>query len=167
MSCSGPQNGHAEPVEAWSKIGFISGSGTTTEPKKYSFEISTNKLTGDVLKFRLKQLDADGRVSYSNEIEVVLNRPNVFSLEQNYPNPFNPVTSINYRLSAVSDVKLVVFDLLGREVLTLVHKNEEAGQHTISFNAESLTSGVYFYRLNAKTASGSKFVSTRKMVLMK
>lgn len=154
-------------AEAFRKVGFIQGNGTTTEPKDYSFEISTKYFVGEILKIRLKQIDADGNYSYSNEIEITLNRPNEFSLEQNYPNPFNPNTEISYQLSAVSHVSLVVYDLLGREVVALVNEKKEAGKYSVTVDAGHLTSGVYFYRLNASSKSGSKFVSTRKMVLVK
>lgn len=92
--------------------------------------------------------------------------PTEFSLAQNYPNPFNPETSIPFALPARANVKLAVFDLLGREVATLVEGTFEAGEHTVSFNGADLASGVYFYRLNAQAGEQS-FNSTRKLVLMK
>ena len=85
-----------------------------------------------------------------------------YRLFQNYPNPFNPSTAISYQLSAVSDVKLVVFDLLGREVATLVNEKKEAGKYVVNLNASSLTSGVYFYKLTA-----GSFSETKKMMLVK
>jgi hypothetical protein len=92
--------------------------------------------------------------------------PQKFSLEQNFPNPFNPSTTIQYSLEKASPVSLTVYDLIGGEVATLVSGNQEAGTHTIQFNSNlgttNLTSGVYFYRLNA-----GSFVSIRKMILMK
>jgi hypothetical protein len=88
--------------------------------------------------------------------------PLVTRLEQNFPNPFNPTTLIRYQLSGVSDVELVVFDLLGREVATLVNRKEGAGIHEVIFDAAGLSSGVYFYRLAA-----GDFVSTRKLLLLK
>ncbi|HTY35475.1 MAG TPA: T9SS type A sorting domain-containing protein, partial [Bacteroidota bacterium] len=75
--------------------------------------------------------------------------PRVF-LAQNYPNPFNPSTAISYRLSAVSEVTLKVFDLLGREVATLVNGTMMAGTHIAVWDASRFSSGVYFYRLQTK-----------------
>lgn len=92
--------------------------------------------------------------------------PTEFSLAQNYPNPFNPETTIPFALPMRANVKLSVFDLLGREVATLINGNMEAGSHTISFNGNDLSSGVYFYRLDAQAGEAS-FNSTRKLVLMK
>lgn len=85
-----------------------------------------------------------------------------FSLEQNYPNPFNPSTTIRFSIPQKSKVELKVFDILGRELLKLVDEIKAAGNYTVEFNAGSLTSGVYFYRLKTDT-----FVSIRKMLLLK
>jgi len=84
------------------------------------------------------------------------------NLNQNYPNPFNPVTAISYQLPATSNIKLVVYDLLGREIKTLVNQTQTAGIHQVDFDASSLPSGIYLYRLQ----SGSKSV-TKKMTVMK
>jgi ligand-binding sensor domain-containing protein len=85
-----------------------------------------------------------------------------FALEQNYPNPFNPTTGIRYQVSGTSDVRLEVFDMLGRKVSTLVNERQAAGAYQVSFNAANLSSGVYFYKLQA-----GSFTETRKMMLIK
>ncbi len=92
--------------------------------------------------------------------------PAEFSLMQNYPNPFNPETNIPFALPVRSQVKLSVFDLLGREVATLADGPFEAGLHTVNWNASEMSSGVYFYRLDAQGGQ-QNFNSTRKVVLMK
>ena len=88
--------------------------------------------------------------------------PTAFALDQNYPNPFNPSTVISYQLPINSAVKLAVYDLLGREVQTLVNTRQAAGRYSTMFTAASLPSGVYFYRLQAGT-----FMQTKKMLLLK
>jgi len=88
--------------------------------------------------------------------------PEVYTLEQNYPNPFNPSTTIVFELPRISQVTLTVYDLLGREVSVLVNEGMSAGHHEATFDASSLSSGVYFYRLQA-----GDFVSTKKMVVLK
>jgi hypothetical protein len=88
--------------------------------------------------------------------------PKVFALHQNYPNPFNPTTGIRFQVSVVSDVRLVVYDILGREVAVLVHEQKMPGMYEVEFAASGLASGVYMYRL----ATG-QYVECRKMVLMK
>jgi carboxyl-terminal processing protease len=88
--------------------------------------------------------------------------PAKFSLSQNYPNPFNPSTVISYQLPVYSHVTLKVFDLLGREVATLVNEEKRAGSYEVTFNGKNLSSGVYFYRLQA-----GEFVQTKKLILQK
>ena len=88
--------------------------------------------------------------------------PVKFELQQNYPNPFNPTTVISFQLPAYSHVKLIVYDVIGREIATLVNENKPAGNYTIQFNANKLTSGVYFCRME----SGS-FSQTKKLLLLK
>ena len=85
-----------------------------------------------------------------------------FDLYQNYPNPFNPATTINYTIPERSNVSLKVYDLTGREIATLVKEVQEAGGHSVNFNAEKLSSGVYFYKIAA-----GKFISVKKMILIK
>jgi hypothetical protein len=98
--------------------------------------------------------------------------PTTFALEQNYPNPFNPATTIRYQLPVESRVMIRVFDLLGREVHTLVEATQAAGYYQVSFNATALASGVYFYRMEAlpvtSVAGGSSaFHQLRKLVVVK
>jgi hypothetical protein len=88
--------------------------------------------------------------------------PREYALHQNYPNPFNPVTQIRFDLPQASDVKLRVYDLLGREVRTLIHERLAAGEHHTAFDASALPSGIYFYRLQAGPYTGSK-----KLVVLK
>ena len=88
--------------------------------------------------------------------------PKTFVLEQNYPNPFNPTTTIRYQLPQSATVSLKIYDVLGREVQTLVNERQAAGQYSVPFNADGLASGVYFYRLQA-----GSFVQTKKMMLIK
>jgi hypothetical protein len=92
-----------------------------------------------------------------------------FALEQNYPNPFNPSTIINYKIPMSSDVRLDVFDMLGRKVATLVSERQNAGSYQTTFNAGYFSSGVYFYRLEVRSAGSraATFNQTKKMLLVK
>lgn len=92
--------------------------------------------------------------------------PKEYGLSQNYPNPFNPTTTISYQLPASGNVTLRVYDILGRGVSTLVDGRENAGRYAITFDGSRLASGVYFYRLIAE-GNGKRFVSTKKLLLMK
>jgi hypothetical protein len=88
--------------------------------------------------------------------------PKAFDLKQNYPNPFNPVTKISFAIPKQSMTTLKIFDVLGREVSTLVNGNVEAGYYVYDFDASSLSSGVYFYKMTA-----GNFEKTMKMIVMK
>lgn len=144
-------------------VGFVNGKGTTTQIQNYSFTESNLPLGN--YAYRLKQIDFDGTFEFSNVIEVSVVAPREFSLEQNFPNPFNPSTMISFSLKTDADVSLKVFNLLGQEIATLFNGRLTAGIQQISFNAENLTSGVYFYRIDAKGIDGTNFSSTKKMIL--
>ncbi len=88
--------------------------------------------------------------------------PNKFELSQNYPNPFNPSTRIKYQVAINSQVSLKVYDVLGDEVATLVNEEKPAGSYEVEFDASHLSSGVYFYKLQA-----GSFVETRKIILLR
>jgi hypothetical protein len=144
----------------YSKIGFISGHGTTTEIQNYTF--TDEELESGTYFYRLKQLDYDGSFEYSSEVKVEILTPTYFTLKQNYPNPFNPNTTISFSIPNESNVIMKVFDLVGNEVKTLVNEKFSAGIYTVEFDAANLPSGVYFYQLEA-----GDFVNTKKMVIMK
>ncbi len=144
----------------WTKIGFVPGFGTTTEPKSYSF-IDSKLETGNY-NYRLKQIDLDGSFAYSNTINIKIEQPFVFTLDQNYPNPFNPVTSIQYAIANKQFVKLIVYDVLGNEIAVLVNEEKPAGKYEVSWNASNLASGAYIYRLQS-----GLFVSSKKIMLLR
>lgn len=154
--------GEANEVSGgFNSIAFIPGKGTTTESHSYQFQVESSKFNANRLEFRLKQIDLDGNYSYSQILTVNVS-PNHFELTQNYPNPFNPITVISYKLQVQSDVRLVVFDLLGREVATLVNEKKEAGNYNAVFDASTFSAGIYFYKLSA-----GEFSVTKKMLLVK
>lgn len=147
-------------VSKWEKIGFVEGHGNSNSPKYYNY--TDNTLSGgNKFMYRLKQIDLDGTFEYSDEIEVEV-LPNEYVLEQNFPNPFNPTTSINFSLPKISKAKLVIYDLLGREVATLVNSELPAGLHTVNFDASDLGSGVYIYSLKTED-----FSQIKRMLLVK
>ncbi len=94
-------------------------------------------------------------------------KPHNYSLGQNFPNPFNPTTTIGYKLSALSSVTLKIYDVLGREVTTLVNGRQNEGSYTVKFDASRLSSGLYFYKLVAQDNNGRGLVSTKKLMLLK
>ena len=88
--------------------------------------------------------------------------PRVFDLQQNYPNPFNPSTTIQYSIKENTLVSLKIYDILGREITTLINEVKTAGIYKVNFDASNLSSGVYFYKLTA-----GNFIETKKMILLR
>jgi hypothetical protein len=155
----------------WVTVGFVEGNGNTTERQSYIFSEKDLKVGSYI--YRLKQVDYDGSYEYSNEVEVDVEAPSVFTLMQNYPNPFNPMTKIEYTLPENAEVRVDIYNTLGELVSTLVNKTMEAGYQEISFDASSLPSGTYIYRINATPVGGQAkgetktFVDSKKMLLVK
>ena len=146
------------------QIGYINGSGTVNTPSTYNFE--DKNLTSGKYKYRLKQIDNNGNFEYynlNNTVEIGI--PTKFNLSQNYPNPFNPVTKIDFDLPKDSRVSIKVYDMLGREVKTIFDDFRKAGYYTAVFDASSISSGVYFYRI--MTDGETKFIMTKKLVVLK
>jgi|GEM_PF-4162335 len=148
---------------------FVAGHGTTTVPQNYSWT-QYNAAPG-TFQYRLKQVDLDGSVHYTDAVEVVVgaltgtdehNGAEVFFLSQNYPNPFNPSTLIRYSLPKASSVSLKVYNTLGQEVAVLAEGMQMAGEHRVQLNANNMVSGTYLYRL-----STDEFTSSKKLVVLR
>jgi hypothetical protein len=146
-------------------IAFVNGNGTTTQTQVYSY--TDRSVNVGQYSYRLKQVDFDGTFEYSGVVEVDVPAPAVFAMDQNYPNPFNPSTKIAFRLAVDSKVSMKVFNVLGQEVANLINTNMAAGSHNINFDASSLNSGVYLYRIEANGIDGTNFVDVKKMILTK
>ncbi|MBK6876523.1 MAG: T9SS type A sorting domain-containing protein [Ignavibacteria bacterium] len=149
----------------WTKVGNVTGNGTTNETKIYSF--TDKNLASGKYNYRLKQIDYNGNYEYfnlSNEIEIGV--PQKFDLAQNYPNPFNPSTKINFALPKDGNIVMSVFDNSGRLVSKVADGFRTAGYYTVDFSAANLSSGVYFYKLEFN-GSGSEFTKTMKMTVLK
>ncbi len=149
----------------YTTIGFVEGKGTTSEPQNYIFQ--DRLLISGKYYYRLAQFDLDGKINYSDEIEVDVKPPVKFSLSQNYPNPFNPSTRIDFSLPVKAKVQLKVFDILGQEVVNLIDSELEAGYHFTMLNSSALSSGVYIYRIEAKGLDGRNYKDSKKMILSK
>ena len=146
---------------------FTAGQGTSQSPRTYTYVDSL--VTPGVWYYRLKQIDLDRSVHYSDatRIEILTNSdrvagPKAFMVFQNYPNPFNASTTIRYGLPIRSYVSLSVFNTLGQKVATLVEGDQDVGYHSAQFDASGLSSGIYIYRI----AAGNR-TQTRKIVLVR
>lgn len=145
---------------AWATLAFINGAGNSTEKNHYSY--TDDMILTVKTSYRIKQIDFDGTASYSNVIELDPVAGINFDLGQNYPNPFNPSTKISYEVGTAANVTIKLYDVLGNEVRTIVSAPHSAGKYFIQFNAEGLSSGTYFYRMDA-----GSFSQTRKLNLIK
>ena len=153
-------------TNAWREIGFIKGAGTTSQDQRYTYQ-DTPENIGD-WAYRLKQIDANGSFEYSDPVNVSIASPQEFALGQNYPNPFNPGTVISFQIpeNVSGESMLVIYDMLGRKVRTLVSENMISGYYDITWDGENdnglpAASGIYIYYLRA-----GEFTAARKMVKM-
>jgi len=154
-------NVKSQTSNEWSKVGFVSGSGTSTDIHNYEF--TEKGLNSGKYNYRLKQIDFNGNFEYFDLAEdVMIGIPLKYYLSQNYPNPFNPVTNFDFEIPELGFVTLKIYDVMGRELLTLVNENKEPGYYTVRFDGSNLSSGVYFYRMTA-----GEFVAVKKFVLIK
>ena len=157
-------------LEEKSELGDVNASKELTQMKSLKQVVKTEKPKNIIEHVRIVSEDirkvfGSNTSSKGNEPK---NIPLVFRISQNYPNPFNPVTKINYDLPRDSKVKIVIYDILGREVKRLVNNElKTAGSYIVDFNAMNYASGVYFYRIEAEEPNGNKFVDSKKMVLLK
>ncbi len=145
----------------WSKVGFVNGRGTTTEPQAYSF--TDVGLSSGNYNYRLKQIDFDGSYKYYTLEQLVeVGIPQTYDLSQNYPNPFNPTTKITYSVPADGFVNIAVFNVLGEKVTNIVNSLQKAGSYEVTFDATNFASGMYLYRMES-----GDFVSVKKMMILK
>jgi hypothetical protein len=151
--------------ENFAQIGFVNGRGTTTEITSYNYldtEIETGKYY-----YRLKQTDFDGTFKYLNVVLVDVGIPKQFQLSQNHPNPFNPTTTIKFQLPVDANVRIELFNSIGQKVSELLNGDLSGGVHEVTFEGSNLSSGIYYYTMNAIGKDGNNFTSTKKMILMK
>ena len=154
-------NSQQSAIGSWQKIGFVAGAGTSNSSHDYLY--SDNTVAAGSFAYRLKQIDMNGSFKYSQETQVTIEAPKVFSLNQNYPNPFNPSTTIEFTIPSDGKVTLKVFDLLGRQVATLFDGMTNSGEiQRVVFDASMFPSGVYFARLDF---GGKQLL--KRMVFMK
>lgn len=144
------------------------------ETEYIDFTISTTGSGSDSVQYKIRAKDSTAKhsvfsepykINYSADpwkIAGDREQPFVFALFQNHPNPFNPATNIVFELAEPRLTTIKIYDILGQDVATLLNEQRPAGRYSVLFDASSLASGVYIYRLTA-----GSFVSTRKLMLMK
>ena len=152
-----PSLGEGETVVFRTSFGEANYIGQPIPEDEVNLTALVTQFSGTI-QLVARSLD-DFEIVTSNELT---EGPQEFSLNQNYPNPFNPSTLIRYNIAEASEVRLAVYDILGRRVATLVNELQTPGAYTVNFNANHLASGTYIYRLEA-----GNFVSIKKMMLIK
>jgi hypothetical protein len=161
-------------------LAFLQGAGTTQTPQSYSF-VDRNLPIGRYV-YRLKQVDTNGQFELSQALNVVVSGPSDFKLAQNYPNPFNSETNFNFAIKAVQteatsensfDVELIIYNLLGQKVKTLLSDERSAGFYSMHWNGtnefnEKVASGLYMYRLTVSSQKDGREVysNMRKLILL-
>ena len=145
----------------WKNVGSVKGCGTINHTQNYIFE--DKNLNSGTYNYRLKQIDYNGNFEYFDlKSNVVIGKPGSFNISQNYPNPSNPKTKINYEVAIDAKVSIKIYDIIGREVLTLVDQKQSAGYYSVIFDGTNMASGVYFYRFES-----GNYTDTKKLVLIK
>ncbi len=149
-------------MNSWTKVAFVEGHGTTSSPLNYSF--TDNSATSGKYSYRLKQIDRNGKFTYSKEVEAVIAlTPAEYTLSQNYPNPFNPSTTIRFAVKAAGQVSLKVYNAAGQEVRTLFNDAAEPEKvYSVLFDGSGMASGTYFYVLQTPASR-----EVKKMLMVK
>jgi hypothetical protein len=148
--------------EGWEIVDSVKGGGTVLSKRLYA--VTDSGAAAGMWQYRIREVDLNGEVGYSQTASTTIapsTFPAEYVLEQNYPNPFNPETTLRYALPVASHVTLSIFNPLGQIVAALVNEEQEAGTHEVRFASGNLSSGVYYYRLNA-----GKFFETKKLLLL-
>ncbi len=145
------------PDGEFSKVGFVTGNGVSDEDISYQYRHTFAGFEGQTAYYRLKQVDFDGAFEYSDVVAINLPVASATRLHPAYPNPFNPTTTIAFTLPIEGEIKLTVYDAMGREVKELFNGTLPAGYHTQQFQADDLANGTYMYRLEtgAQVLTGS------------
>jgi hypothetical protein len=143
----------------------------TTEKNSQQY-VDTNIVGDQVYAYRVKAYKDSVCSDYSNEVSILAGVekeiiPEEYSISQSYPNPFNPKATIEYQVPRLAKVTIVVYDILWKEVATLVNEEVKAGYHTVTFDGTKYSSGIYFVRMMAQGSDAKSYVKTMKIVLMK
>ena len=156
------ENGDYLEVDSYRDNPDLIGAGNSAEAQSYQW--FDYNVTNDVTYwYKLRDLDYNGMHTEHGPVSATpADIPEAYYLSQNYPNPFNQVTAIDYQLSALSHVEMNIFDITGRKIETLVSSRQPAGSYKIYWNADNISSGVYYYNLQA-----GEFEDVKKMILIK
>lgn len=142
----------------WTTIGFVAGAGDASQTSYYNYTDAS--LSAGRYFYRLKQIDFDGNFVYSTVVSAVIGGIQVYTLEQNFPNPVRGESVIRFTMPRTAKVNLSLFDMHGRLVRVLVNESRDAGTHAVTVRPETLSAGLYYYRLQAED-----FTAVKKMTI--
>jgi hypothetical protein len=162
---------NVQEAPAWvefsnNEISFEEINTSEKRTAQFYFNISDNALIGEEASIKFRVSDNTNR-SWFKTYNVKVTPPKVFEVYQNYPNPFNPSTTIKYSIPQDAFVKIKVFNVLGEEASEIINKGMKTGIHEATFNASNLSSGFYFYIVEAKGNDGTKYFDAKKMILLR
>lgn len=155
-------------------VDFVMGNGNSFSPKDYLFIDTTITENGNYY-YRLKQIDTDGAIEYSDTLSISVNSitsvineflPS-FKLSQNYPNPFNPSTSVDFSLPESGHIQFFIYDITGQETQCLLSEYKNAGSYSTLFNMTNLPSGFYFYKLTLSVNGITRYSASKSLLLLK
>lgn len=139
---------------------------TEKQTAQFYFNISDNAPIGEEAEIKFRITDNTNK-SWFKSYKVKVTPPKVFEVYQNYPNPFNPSTTIKCSIPQDAFVTVKIYNILGEEVSTFLNKEMKTGVHEVVFDATNISSGFYFYVVEAKAADGKKYFDTKKMIVIK
>ncbi len=153
-------------IASYTSSDNLKGIGTSSTGRTYDF--TDNKvISGATYQYKIQSVSTNGTTKELSTLSVTVDVPKAYALYQNYPNPFNPSTTIRFDLKEPSTVSLDIYNVLGQRVLENNYGNMNAGRYNEAVNMDRFATGVYFYQIAAKGNDGEKFVSIKKLVLMK
>ncbi|NBC87341.1 MAG: S8 family serine peptidase [Bacteroidetes bacterium] len=141
--------GNASASAAWTTLGFVQGAGTTTESQRYRFTDANLPFGHSEMSYRLRQVDVDGTPTYSTSRTIRLTAPGEVTLHAPFPNPAQRDATLRYELPEDGPVRIQLFDVLGRRVLTVLDATETRGEKSVTLSTDRLAPGLYFVRLEA------------------
>lgn len=147
-----------------SAVGELAGRSEKTARFTFAVDKTAPVNTDHVLMFTV---NGERGQSWSKTVAFRIAPPETFELFQNYPNPFNPTTTIAYQLPSAARVRIAIYDLLGREVATVADADRPAGYHQETWDASETASGLYMYRITARSEEGKEWVETKAMMVLR
>ncbi len=161
-----PGSSFFKMIASYTSDSGLRGLGTSTTGQNYSFK-DEHVMSGESYRYKIQSVSGNGTIKDLSTLSVTVDVPKSYALYQNYPNPFNPSTMIRFDLERQSAVTLYIYNVLGEKVEERNYGIMDAGRYNETLNMDRFASGVYYCRINAVGNDGQRFVSVKKLVLMK